>query len=211
MQSQINPHFLYNTLDTIRGMAYEEDCEDVAEIVGLLSSMFRYNMDFSSSLFSLKDEIEQVERYMKIQEKRFPGRYEFRQIYECREEDLQFIKIPKFTLQPIVENALSHGLKKKKDGGVLTIKYINTGCYFKIIISDNGIGMNEEVVNDLNRSFISSDNEAGSKVSSYSGIALPNVASRLRMYFGNEYGLHVNSTLDIGTDVIVTLPIENHE
>ncbi|MBQ6559358.1 MAG: sensor histidine kinase [Erysipelotrichaceae bacterium] len=210
LQSQINPHFLYNTLDTIRGMALERDCKDVSDVVASLSSMFKYNMDFSSSLVNIQSEIEQIQRFMNIQEQRFPGKYRFEQKFECSDDNLLQVLIPKFTLQPLVENALSHGLKAKRKDAVLTIRYINTGYYFSIIVSDNGVGMSDDVVKELNERINDPriDHENNIKVNDM-GIALPNVAARLKMYFGDEYGLHIVSTLGIGTDVTVTMPLKN--
>lgn len=212
LQSQINPHFLYNTLDTIRGMAIERDCEDVSNVVAALSSMFKYNMDFSSSLVNIQSEIEQIRRYMNIQEQRFPGKYQFKEIFDCSGDDLLQILIPKFTLQPLVENAISHGLKSRRKDGILTMKYINTGHSFVIVVSDNGVGMSDKTVRILNEMFI--DPQTRSEESYHAndvGIALPNVAARLRMYLGEEGDLHIDSTPDIGTDVTITLPLKRKD
>ena len=212
LQSQINPHFLYNTLDTIRGMAIERDCEDVSDVVAALSSMFKYNMDFSSSLVNIQSEIEQIRRFMDIQEQRFPGKYQFKEVFECSNEDLLQILIPKFTLQPLVENAVSHGLKSRRKGGILTMKYINAGHSFMIVVSDNGVGMNDETVRSLNEMFIDPQarNQEGYHASDV-GIALPNVAARLKMYLGEEGDLHIDSTPEIGTDVTITLPLKRKD
>ena len=212
LQSQINPHFLYNTLDTIRGMAIERDCEDVSDVVAALSSMFKYNMDFSSSLVNIQSEIEQIRRFMDIQEQRFPGKYQFEEIFECSNDDLLQTLIPKFTLQPLVENAVSHGLKSRREGGILTMRYINTGHSFVIVVSDNGVGMNDETVRSLNEMFVDphARNEEGYHASDV-GIALPNVAARLRMYLGEEGDLHIDSTPEIGTDVTITLPLKRKD
>jgi len=211
LQSQINPHFLYNVLDTIRGMAIEEGNIHVADIIATLSAMFKYSMDYASSLVTISNEIAHLEWYLKIQDMRFPERFHFEQVQECDFKDLQAITLPKLTLQPIVENAINHGFRNKSEGAIIRIRYIRTQVNFQIIVSDNGQGMEDDRVLALNQSFHLSGEAADNLWKSTSGIALANIDSRVKIYCGESYGLHIASTEGIGTDVTLLLPIGERE
>lgn len=206
LQSQINPHFLYNTLDTIRGMALEKDSPEIANIVAALASMFKYSMDYSSTRVTVIDELSHLEQFLKIQTMRFPGKFSFEPIFECEYDTLYKVSIPKMTLQPIVENAISHGLKSRSSEGRITARFILSDYAFSITISDNGVGIDEKTVMALNRSFQA--NQAGidgGDIPQF-GIALANIDLRTKLYCGESYGLHVTSTQGLGTAVTVTLP-----
>ncbi len=206
LQSQINPHFLYNTLDTIRGLAIEKDSPEIANIVGALASMFKYSMDYDSTQVTVSDELFHLEQFLKIQSMRFPGKYAFAQVFDCAYETLYKVFIPKLTLQPIVENAISHGLKARPSGGKITLRCILSDQEFCIIISDNGTGISEDMVIAMNRSFHSCDTAAERQEMSTLGIALTNIDMRIQFYCGEAYGLHVASTPGLGTDVTIRLP-----
>jgi len=206
LQSQINPHFLYNTLDTIRGFALEKNAAEIADLVAALSSMFKYSMDYASPLVTVNDEISYLSRYLKIQSMRFPGKLTFEQIYECNSEVLCSVMIPKLSLQPIVENAISHGFSEISSGGRIVIRYIETDTALKIIISDNGKGMSEDLVLNLNRMFYKRHTQV--KTTRHGGIALPNIDLRIKLYCGDQYGLFIASTPGLGTDVTMTVPID---
>lgn len=207
LQSQINPHFLYNTLDTIRSMALERDQNEIGDIVASLAQMFRYSMDYSNPTVSLAAELAQVDRYMKIQMMRFPGRFEVRREFECDREDLKYVKTAKYSLQPLVENAIAHGFKHKSTDCVLTLRMINLGCRFQIILEDNGAGMEDEMVIDLNRKLHTS-HPGNDDPYAAGGIALRNINDRIKLLYSEAYGLRVMSTLGIGTSVVITLPIQ---
>jgi two-component system sensor histidine kinase YesM len=206
LQSQINPHFLYNTLDTIRGLAIEKESMDIANIVAALASMFKYSVDYASTNVTLNDELSHLGKYIKIQSMRFPGKFHVEQIYDCEQDALFQVNIPKLTLQPIVENAISHGLKNKTSGGIITIRFIASDMHFKVIVSDNGSGIPEDTVLALNNSFRKNNPEYEMQDPSRFGIALSNIDLRIKIYCGEGYGLFVASTPGIGTDVTVTLP-----
>lgn len=211
LQSQINPHFLYNTLDTIRGMAVEQEAFEIADIVGTLSSMFKYSMDYTCPVVALRDEILHLKRYLKIQEMRFPGRFSFEQVGECQKQDLYETMIPKFALQPIVENAFSHGLRGAARNGKITIRYIRAEKEIRIIVSDNGMGIPDDKVLALNREFrragcLELSEESEKETKDGTGIALKNIDMRIKMYCGEQYGLYIASTMGLGTDVTLTLP-----
>ena len=204
LQSQINPHFLYNTLETIRGMALEKGEKDLAKIISSLSLMFRYSMDFSNTVVPLEHEIGQVERYMKIQQLRFPGRFSLN-IINSNEEDLRNVMIPKFSIQPLVENAVGHAFKHMSEGCILTIRFTSLEDRFEIAVEDNGEGMDEENVKALNETIRYGRIHQDSN-SAHNGIGLHNIYSRLRLYFGEEVSMYVYSAKEVGTIITMSLP-----
>ena len=206
LQNQINPHFLYNTLDTIRGLAIEKEALDIANIVATLSSMFKYSMDYADSLVPVGDEIEHLRSFLKIQAIRFPKKFTFEQITECGYRELHEVQIPKLVLQPIVENVFTHAFKKMLSSGRITLHLMVTDTDFKIMVSDNGTGISDEQVLALNRMFAVPQDEKSAMSGEHSSIALYNIDSRIKMYCGEQYGLHITSTVDYGTTVTVSLP-----
>lgn len=208
LQSQINPHFLYNTLDTIRGLSLEIGAVAVAEMVATLSTMFKYSMDYDDTIVTVNDELEHLRSYLKIQSIRFPDRFEFRTVYDCEIKHLQQVRIPKLVLQPVVENMFTHGFKGIARGGKITVRFIATDRDFKIILSDNGVGIQDNVVETMNRMF-RENGSVDSRESVYQnfGIALKNIDSRVKMYFGERFGLRIASTPGYGTDVTLLLPM----
>lgn len=208
LQSQINPHFLYNTLDTIRGLSLEVGAVDVSEMVATLSTMFKYSMDYDDTIVTVNDELENLRSYLKIQPIRFPNRFEFRTVYDCELKYLQQVRIPKLVLQPVVENMFAHGFKGIAQGGKITVRFIASDTDFTIILSDNGVGIKDNEVAAMNRMFrengILENREA---VYQNFGIALKNIDSRVKMYFGERFGLRITSTPGYGTDVTLLLPM----
>lgn len=205
LQSQINPHFLYNALDTIRGMAIEREVGEIADIVGALATMFKYSMDYSSAIVTINDEISHVRQYVKIQKLRFPEKFEFEQRFDCDPEELYKVRIPKFTLQPLVENAISHGLRNLSRGGRISLCYSLSDTLFSVVVHDNGVGIPDDTVFALNQAFRTALSETRQERDSQS-IALFNIDLRIKLYFGEAYGLHIASTPGLGTDVTITLP-----
>lgn len=206
LQSQINPHFLYNTLDTIRSQALEDGSVDTAEMIECLSHIFRYSIDQKKSLLTFEDELENVNDYLKIQQYRFENRFTVR--YQVDREDIALMdtRIPKLTLQPLVENAIKHGLEGYVEGGCITIRAYTTKKFLYIQVEDNGAGMNAETVKALNASLAAdtADAEAGQSVQG--GIALHNVNRRIKFHYGNAYGLTIASDEGGGTQVEICLP-----
>lgn len=210
LQSQINPHFLYNTLETIREMALENGQRDLSRIIASLSLMFRYSMDFSNTVVPVEHELAQVQRYMNLQQLRFPQRYELRLVKNCTQQDLQETMIPKFSIQPIVENAIRHGFRKKAEGCLLTVRLTNTGDSFEITVEDNGSGMDEAGVDQLNRT-IQFGRQISNEDHHHNGIGMHNIYSRLRLYFGEQASMYVCSAPEVGTIVRISLPVKHHE
>lgn len=207
LQSQINPHFLYNTLECIRGQALMEGANEIAKMAEALSSFFRYSISQKENLVTLRDEMNNIRNYFSIQEYRFNNK--FRLYIRLDEQDVEIYDyyMPKLTIQPIVENAIFHGLESKGDEGDVIIDLVRTPERILIMISDNGVGMSPDAVDRLNskiRGEIPIEDQPSAKSS---GIALVNVNRRIQLYFGEAYGVKVYSTVNRGTDVEICLPL----
>lgn len=208
LQNQINPHFLYNTLEGIRSEALVAGIDNVAQMTEALSSFFRYTISNVENLVTLEDELDNIKNYYIIQQFRFEDRLNITvQIDNEEESELLIAKIPKLTLQPIVENSIYHGLEQKLGQGMVRIKVEGTKDRLIITISDNGLGIPEDNLKNLNKKLraISID-DMQPENNKKGGIALANVNSRIKLLFGDEYGLFIYSTPDEGTDVEITIP-----
>ena len=209
LQNQINPHFLYNTLEGIRGEALAAGLDTVAKMTEALSTFFRYTISNVEHLVSLEDELRNIENYYVIQRYRFGERINLSIEYDDEDDrdELSKCRMPKLTLQPIVENAIIHGIECKIGRGNIRIKLEATPSRLIITVSDDGVGMDEARLQKLNREletpfldFVTPDREKRG------GIAIINVNSRIRLLFGEQYGVTIYSTEGVGTDVEVTLP-----
>lgn len=207
LQSQINPHFLYNTLDSIRTEALLGNTDAVSGMTEALSKFFRYAITQKDSLVPLQTELDNIRNYILIQKYRFNDRIQL--CIEYDETDIEIMKcqVLKLTLQPLIENAFEHGLANKLGGGTITITIEHSRKNLFIYIKDNGIGIEKESVDQLNEMFQSHNLQTTATFSKKkSGIALANINNRIKMYFGLEYGLHITSTKNLGTSVRITLP-----
>ncbi len=212
LQNQINPHFLYNTLESIRSEALMEGLHIVADMTEALSSFFRYTISNVENLVTIEDEIENCETYFRIQQYRFEDRLSLE--VNCNPDDYDKIlklKIPKLTLQPILENSIIHGTELLLKKGIISITLEITETRLLIQISDNGIGMNEKQLAQLNNKIERSLEASSSQGEKKGGLALTNVNNRIRLLFGDEYGIHVFSLEGSGTDVEISLPIVRHD
>lgn len=199
LQSQINPHFLYNTLDTIVWLAEAGDQKMVVSMVENLSDFFRISLSKGKEIISLKDEIQHVRSYLEIQS----VRYRDILTYEIDiNEELENLMIPKITLQPIVENALYHGIKNKRGMGKIVIRANRKDNNLLVTVSDNGIGMDEAQLSQLQDSINSPTEEKKG------GFGLYNVNERIKLTFGDKAGIKVDSVYKEGTTVEISLPIE---
>ncbi len=208
-QSQINPHFLYNTLESIRGQALIDDNIEIAKMVEALADFFRYSISRKDNLVTLRDELANIQNYMMILRYRFNNRFSL-DIYIDEEDKKAYdYFIPKLILQPIVENAIFHGLEECLEGGKVDIEVIVTDNSLILTISDNGKGMDSKSLLELNERIRMSkeypDDSKGFKQRN-TGIALPNINKRIQLLFGEEYGIYVYSTLNQGTDIEITIP-----
>ena len=196
LQSQINPHFLYNTLDSIVWMVESEQYEAATSMVTALANLFRISLNKGKNIITIREEIEHAQNYLYIQKLRYKNRFEVTfdidpEIYDCC--------TIKLIIQPLIENAIYHGVEFMDGDGEITIKgYVKENDIY-IDVTDNGLGMPEETVKYL----LTDDTRIHKKGS---GIGLSNVHQRIQLYFGKRYGLEIESELDEGTTVHIHLP-----
>ena len=208
LQSQINPHFLYNTLESIRGEAIIAGLDSVADMTEALARFFRYTITKVENLVSVEEELDNCETYFGIQKYRFGDRLQLHIDYDIAEyEKIMNCRIPKLTLQPILENSIIHGVELKVGGGNLYIRFQCTKDRLLIRISDDGVGMDEMTLAKLNQKLGKSTKAIHDNEEKQGGIALVNVNNRIHLIFGDEYGMHVYSVPGEGTDVEITIPI----
>ncbi|MFK4436792.1 sensor histidine kinase [Paenibacillus sp. RC21] len=196
LQAQINPHFLYNTLESLKGMALANGQRDMAEVIGAFGKCFRISLSYGREQISLGQEVEHVSAYVKVQQFRFRNSFEW--ICEV-EEDICGFYVPKLILQPLVENAIYHGLKGRTDRGYIMLSGTREGDALRLTVSDDGGGIGAERLDDIRKSL---DAERGSAI----GFGLRNVHERLRHY-GPQYGLSVTSEPGTYTSVTLWAPI----
>ena len=197
LQAQINPHFLYNTLDTMSGIARMNQCWQVSELCIALSHLFRYSIDMKQPIVTIHQETAHLENYLYVMNVRMQNSIKVE--IEIREEDRE-VSLPKMTLQPIVENAILHGLKNKRGEKEIRIYTHETGDDFFVIIEDNGVGMDTEI---LNKELYSENAIALDKGKS---IGLININTRIRHVFGKEYGIILKSEPQKGCRVFIKIP-----
>ncbi|MGP1588377.1 MAG: histidine kinase [Oribacterium sp.] len=189
LQAQINPHFLYNTLDTINWMLLDRGEEDISDIIINLGELMKYSIAGNNALVSLEEEIKYIHNYLKIQKCRMEDKlkYTISISEECRE-----CKCPKLILQPIVENAIKHGIEPMTRTGEIAIHAIVENEDLRISLADNGRGMTEEEIKGI--------------YLGESGIGLNNVIKRIKLIYGQKYGLTIISEKNEGTNVEITIP-----
>lgn len=197
LQSQINPHFLYNTLDIIVWMIENEKPDQAVKAVTALARFFRISLSRGKSIITVKDELEHVKNYLMIQHMRFKNRFSY--TIEAEDEVLELASL-KLMLQPLVENAIYHGMEFMDGDGEIFISAWKEGEDLYLKVSDNGLGMTEEQVARLFSDMPHTGSSRGS------GIGVKNVNERIRLYFGSEYGLSIESEPDEGTVVTIHLP-----
>ena len=196
LQSQINPHFLYNTLDIIVWMIENENSDKAVNIVTALAKFFRISLSKGKNIITVKDEVEHVRNYLMIQNMRFKNRFEYS--IEVDKKVLSYSSL-KLMLQPLVENAIYHGMEFMDGDGEIDVKVFKEDDSLYFTITDNGLGMSEDMVETLlSKDFVPSKKG--------SGIGVKNVNERIKLYFGSEYGLKVESEPDEGTKITIHLP-----
>ncbi len=195
LQAQINPHFLYNTLDSIAILAESDRSEDVVTMVTSLSTFFRNSLNKGNDILTLGTECSQVTSYLEIQQIRYSDilRYEIN-----IPQELMDCMVPKLILQPLVENALYHGIKNRRGMGMITVTGEEKDGNLLLRVTDNGAGMDEEQVRIL---------QAGIYEDKHTGLGLVNVHKRIRLYCGEPYGLSFESSVGKGSTVSVLLPM----
>ena len=199
LQTQINPHFLYNTLETINWMAYNMSNSEnpVSKSLINLASFFRNTLT-SGYFVSIENEIKYTKEYVNILALRYSDLFDIE--WDIDESILSYTII-KICLQPIIENAVYHGIKQKNDKGLIKIKGLCDDNNIILIVSDDGVGIEKDALDELNKTLSET-----SFTNEKSHIGLSNVNQRIKIIFGDSYGIHVESTVGVGTDVYVTIP-----
>lgn len=198
LSSQINPHFLYNTLEMIRMKAIVNQDKEVALLIKKLSKMMRSALERTDRPIPLIEEINLIETYLEIQSMRFGDKLTYQ--IDVGEAITDFYIFP-LLIQPIVENAIIHGLEPQVGEGHLAIQVKAFKNYFEIMVRDNGIGMDDQRLAQVQKKLVEGDNLDGKR------IGVRNVHHRIQLYYGKEYGLSISSRLGHGTTVKITLPI----
>jgi len=197
LQAQINPHFLYNTLDSIAWLCEDKRNEEAQEMVNALARLFRISISKGHELISVEKEIQHTESYLKIVNFRYKNQFTYS--IHVDEECLPYY-CNKITLQPIIENAIYHGINRMVDEGEIEIRIESEGDDIVLKVRDNGVGMTREKCEEILY------REGGSGRRDGIGIGIKNVNDRIKIYFGEEYGLTIESQLDEGTTVIIRIP-----
>ena len=196
LQSQINPHFLYNTLDSITWMIESGKNEEAAFMITQLAKLFRISLSKGHTVIRIRDELQHAQSYVNIQKVRYKNKFEV--VFDIRPDILDDC-IVKLVLQPILENAINYGVREMDDCGKILIRGWKEQENIFMQVSDNGMGIPEEEIDLL----LKDTNRVHKKGS---GVGLVNVNNRLRLLFGEPYGLQIESELDEGTTVTVIIP-----
>lgn len=203
LKSQIKPHYLYNTLEIIRMTALEHDDRETSRMVESLSRQLKYLIGYNSDMVPLRKEIENIREYFYIMRIRYENRI---QLEVSVDEDVMDASIIKLSLQPIVENAVKHGLRPKKGSGTVRIEAHRQGTGLEVIVMDDGVGMKPEALEALNLSL--NQEEMGVQTDEgWQHVGIKNAYDRIQKNFGGEYGLEIMSTEGTGTIAVYNLPL----
>jgi two-component system, sensor histidine kinase YesM len=198
LQNQINPHFLYNTLDSIHMMAEINSDFEVSKMITTLAKLLRYSIKSSNDLVTIRDEIKHVKNYITIQEVRYENKFKF---FLDIDKTLEEYKILKLILQPLVENCIYHGIKDNEAACYILVTAELEGDLITIRVIDNGMGMTEERLAEVKESIIKNDRNVEEK-----SIGICNVNNRIKTYFGEKFGLEVSSKQNAGTEISIHIP-----
>ena len=208
MQAQINPHFLYNTLDTIVWQAESGKADEVVRLTRSLSDFFRISLSSGADWIPVPQELKHVSAYLSIQKTRYRDILDY-EVDECGE--LQSVYMPKLLLQPLVENALYHGIKTKRGGGRIEVRVRVGRGIITFLVKDNGRGMTKEELERV-RAMLTEENPTVQEASEpgHSGFGLRNVDMRIRLFYQKQKGLTIRSD-EGGTEVFFTIPFRTRE
>ena len=202
LQAQINPHFLYNTLDSIIWMVELGENEKAIDITSNLARFFRLGISRGSEIITIRTEIEYLETYLSIQKTRYESKLDYEISFQ---PELYGFRILKLLVQPLVENAIYHGIKNKETPGIVRVYGEREGGTMLIRVSDDGVGMDPPRLEALRRSL--RESEYYEAEASSGGVGIHNVQGRIALYFGAEYGLAFESTPGVGTTATVRIPL----
>ncbi|WP_210469785.1 sensor histidine kinase [Sporosarcina sp. 6E9] len=204
LQNQINPHFLFNTLNTISKMAYLEDANSTSRLIDSVAALLRHSLGEIDDQVTLKDEVNIVQAYFRIQQTRFSERVQF--ITKIDETCLD-IEIPRLTLQPLVENAFIHGIEAREEGGIISLRIEQTIDSVVIEVSDDGEGIEKEKIESL----LSSSSVRDEHVGHSTGIGLTNVMRRLQLFYKKDNVVEIESEKGQWTTIRLSLPKTSKE
>lgn len=199
LANQINPHFLFNALEAIRMRAHKRGEPEISEKIKLLARLLRTSLEVGRDLITITKELELVQSYLEIQSFRFGDRFK----YEIAiSDEVRDYKLLPFTLQPIVENSVVHGIETIEEGGKIEVSIGKEGGVLKLIVCDNGGGMSEDRLREVKAMISSTSEESGQH------IGLRNIHQRIQIHYGKQYGLNIDSEAGLGTKVSIFLPEE---
>ena len=204
LKSQINSHFLYNSLEVIRGIALDNKVESIAEIAYALSKLFRYSINKSNDLVTLEQEFDIIKGYVTIHQYRYVNRFKVE--YDIDNKILNF-RIVRFIIQPIIENSIRYGVEGSTKMGLISITAFQKDNKIIIRVRDNGIGITSEQLIKMNDALEKNMHRYEDIVSVGTGVGLLNVNSRIKLYYGDKYGVKLYSKLNQGTTVEIIVPL----
>ncbi|WP_433707819.1 cache domain-containing sensor histidine kinase [Paenibacillus illinoisensis] len=205
LQSQIHPHFIYNTLESINMMAIRRKHAEVSSMVTALGKLLRYTIDKVDRIVLLQEELAFVQSYVRIQQVRYNGRLQV--IFEVEEEVMDGL-IPKLILQPLVENAVYHGIEGQEDGGMIWISALKFDQELLLTVRDNGKGLSQEEIDQWNESFSQLPSSEFLRCNAGGHLGLTNIAQRLHLIYGQGASLSVDGSLGQGLAVTITIPLQ---
>lgn len=203
LQSQVNPHFLYNTLDSVRMQCEVRGEQDIADVIISISKLFRYNTKWTNELVTLREEIEHVNNYMTIMKSRFDEKIEFKLNVSNNLEDCMIIKM---LLQPLIENCFKYAFNNSEGGWIIDICAYTSNGVLTLKVIDNGHGINEEKLKKINNS-LAKQNVSIRSPENQESVGLWNLSRRIKIHFGSKYTVKILSENNKGTTVVVEMPV----
>lgn len=204
LQQQINPHFIHNIMETIMGLASEGMTQEVITVSKCMSAMLRYNSRLEN-ITTVREELKQVQNYVMVLKIRFEGRFE---VFYDIDDACMDCEIVKLTLQPLVENAISHGLSDTASGGMLRLRIKAERDMISILIFDNGTGIKDDALEELNSRLRDSSEQPLRYIEQYKSLGLLNVHLRLQLCFGEQYSMEIFSKEGKGTCISIKMPAQ---
>lgn len=198
LEAQINPHFLYNTLDSINWRAIDAGEEEISDMLGILGSLLRYSISNINGIVPLSVELDWLKKYVFLQRERFNNSFDCE--YQISDSSLDY-PIYKMLLQPLIENSIVHAFKDTKEGGIITVEtYVQKDNKLHISVKDNGSGMSTEQLEDLRKNILEK------KALDSRSIGISNVVNRLKIYYHDEAEIRIESKLGHGTELVLVIP-----
>jgi len=197
LQAQINPHFLYNTFETTNWLILQNQNEEAVNMINRLSDIFRLGINRGRNTFTLREELKQATSYIDIQKMRYAHKLSVVWEYD---DSLLECRVVKTILQPILENAIYHGIEPKEEGGEIEISIARNGDVLEICVIDTGVGIEEEKCRDINSDLKNNENKV------LRSIGLKNVNDRIKLMYGDDYGISIESIYGKYTEVLITMP-----